>query len=116
MPESHADKVGNRVDAREFKVHLPEGLRRALGDLAAAIHFSEHFDDLMLENLEDWAAGRPLALHGFVASLPAIVEETMKHIAASGDSRAAKALASVQLELQERGFVLERYRGTRPRT
>lgn len=106
---SHSRKVAE-IDARGIEVHFSERVRSAFADLAAAAHFSEHFDGDMLDSVREWGAGRPVSVHEALTSLPLIAEETAKHVRATGDKRAEDAWQEVGLAMSEKGFSLTQAR------
>lgn len=110
MPTEHTRKT-DELDPRQVTVHLSAGVRNAFADLAASVHFSEHFSADMLQTVQDLAAGKTLSVDDIVGTLPIIAAETFKHIHATGDQRAAKAWREISSELLERGFTLSRDRG-----
>jgi hypothetical protein len=109
MSGSHTKKVAE-VDPRSVGVNLSPEVRRALGDLAAAVQFSEHFDGDTLLTLQDLASGKQLSVFDVFTAFPLIAEETFKHIHATGDKLAAAAWHEIGSELLERGFTLANFR------
>jgi hypothetical protein len=109
MPTSHTSKA-TELDPRGVTVHLSAGVQKAFGDLAAAVHFSEHFDGDMYKTLQDLAAGKPTSVDDLIGDLPLLAEETFKHVHATGDKRAAVAWHEIASELVERGFTLAKDR------
>lgn len=108
MPD-HRHKA-TELDARGIEVHFSLKVTQAFRDLAAAVHFSEHFDDGMLRTVQEWAAGKPKSLHGVLISLPLIASETFRHIAATGDQRAREAWDEISAQINEKGFSLTKVR------
>jgi len=93
------------------KVRFSPDMKQALSDLAAAVHFSDHFDPEMGEILENWGAtGKGSNLHGFLGVLPHIAAETFRHIHATGDKRAEEAWSQISALMMENGYILERDR------
>ncbi|HTV55354.1 MAG TPA: hypothetical protein VMI06_10600 [Terriglobia bacterium] len=108
---SHARKTAE-LDARGIEVHFSERVRSAFADLAAAVHFSDHFDPGMLETLQEWTAGKNESLRGVLISLPIIAKETFTHIQATGDKRAEEAWQEICDQIPEKnGFTLVPHRG-----
>jgi hypothetical protein len=107
---SHVRKR-TELDAGGIEVHFSEGVKSAFADLAAAVHFSEHFDGDMRDTLEDWVGGKTNSLHAVLISLPSIAEETFRHIRATGDKRAEEAWREICEQIPENGFTLVPYRG-----
>jgi hypothetical protein len=108
MPD-HRRKA-NELDAGEIDVHFSPRVTQAFRDLAAAVHFSEHFDGDIKKIVEDWAAGKPKSIHGVLVALPSIAGETFKHIAATGDERAQEAWDEIGSQMLENGFTLTKAR------
>ena len=110
MTGSHSRKIAE-LSPGDLRVHFPEALRKSFGDLAAAVQFSEHFDQgHILSIIQDWSSGRTTTVQGFAMALPEIAEETLKHIQATDDERAAQAWEDIKLEIGERSFTLEKIR------
>jgi len=87
-------------------------LTQAFADLAAAVHFSEHFDRDIFDVLKGWGDGKKQSLHGVLIALPSIADETLKHIHATGDERAREAWEEIQRKIaEEKGFSLTSPRG-----
>jgi len=99
-----------QMDPRSVNIQFAPEVQRAFGDLAAAVHFSEHFDGEMLKTVQEWAAGKAASVHDVVTALPVIAQETFKHVHATGDQKAADAWATIGSELLERGFMLDKQR------
>jgi hypothetical protein len=98
------------MDPRNVEIHFSSEVRSAFADLAAAMHFSEHFDGDMLSIVQEWAADKTPSVLDVLTAFPLIAEQTFKHIHATGDQRAEKAWREIGSELLERGFTLEKYR------
>ena len=110
MPTSHARKT-TELDPKGVEVHFSPEVRSAFADLAAAVHFSEHFDGDVYSILQDWAAGKPASVHEVFTALPLIAEETTSHIRKTGDERAVEAWREISLKMPEKGFSLTKGRG-----
>jgi hypothetical protein len=108
MPKSHSRKV-TEIDPRSIVVHFSDAVRSAFGDLAAAIHFSEHFDGDIRNELQDWAKGKPRSIHSVLIAFPCIAEETSKHIRATDDKLAQKAWTEITRQMLKDGFTLTKY-------
>ena len=92
--------------AGEYKVQFSPQVK-----LAAAVHFSEHFDPGILLTLQDWAAGKPTSVHDFFIAMPAIATETFAHVTGTGDKRAAEVWREVGEQLSEQaGYAMTRER------
>jgi hypothetical protein len=105
MSKSHARRVAD-VDPDSILVRLSPEVRNAFGDLAAAIHFSEHFDADMRDEVKDWAVGKPRSIRSVLVAFPCIAEETSRHIRATGDKRAEDAWRAIGRQMLEKGFTL----------
>jgi hypothetical protein len=108
----HAHKAAE-LDARGIEVHFSPRVTSAFADLAAAVHFSKHFDADALSILQDWVAGKCNSVHDVLISLPVIAEETAAHIRATGDKRAEEAWREICLKMSEKGFTLTQERARR---
>lgn len=109
MPD-HRRKA-DELDARAIEVRLSPALTQAFRDLAAAVHFSKHFDDGILRTVQELAEGKPRSLRGLLISLPSIASETFRHIAATGDERAREAWDDIGAQIVEKeGFTLTKVR------
>jgi hypothetical protein len=100
MPKSHAAKV-SQIDPFCVDVHFSEGVRKAFRSLAAAVHFSEHFDPDMRDILDEWASGERTTVYNVLIAFPAIAGEAAKHIAATHDERAQHALTELSSMMAE---------------
>ena len=109
MSGSHSRKA-TQMDPRGVNIHFSPEVQRAFGDLASAVHSSEHFDSEMLKTVQEWAAGKSASVHDVITSLPVIAQETFRHVNATGDSKAAEAWGNIGSELLERGFMLDKQR------
>lgn len=109
VPVSHVGKV-SQSDPRTTLVHLPEGLRDALSDLASAVESSKHFDKDTASMMREWAAGRSLDLEGFVVGLHGIAAELLKHVGATGDGKVRAAWEEIGGQLVEQGFTITKRR------
>jgi hypothetical protein len=98
------------LDPLRISVHLSDDARRAFGDLAAAVHFSDHFDPTICSILEDMAAGKRVTVGGMLCALPEIASETFKHLQATGDERVAEAWHEVSESFSEFRYTLSRDR------
>jgi hypothetical protein len=94
------------LNPKSVKLHLSDEAQRAFGDLAAAAHFSDHFDGLILSVVDDLASGKALSVEDFVTALPVIAEETFRHIHATGDDKAASAWRAIAEGFSEHGLTL----------
>ena len=109
MTKSHTRSI-DKLDPYTLSIDFALDVRQAFGDLAAAVHFSEHFDPDMLLVLQEWAhAARP-AVHDVISTLPAVAEQTFRHIAATQDKRALDAWHELQSALLEGGFSIANIR------
>lgn len=110
MSARHADKA-NEIDPRGVEVRFSAEVRRAFSDLAAAVHFSEHFDRDTLRVVQNWATDKPQSVSGVLSALPSVAEETFEYIHATGDKRAAEAWSEIAKMMPEKGFTLTKHRG-----
>ena len=108
MPD-HQRKA-NELDASEIDVHFSPRVTQAFRDLAAAVHFSEHFDGDIRSIVQDWAQEKPKTVDGVLIALPTIAGETFRHIAATGDERAHEAWEEISSQMNENGFTLTKAR------
>jgi hypothetical protein len=106
---SHARKAAE-IDARDIKVHFPPAVTSAFGELEAAVRSSEHFDADILRIVQDYAAGKTKSVHSALITIPAIAEEKMKHVRATGDTRAEQAWHEIAVQMNEGGFSLTQER------
>jgi hypothetical protein len=81
-------------------------MQAALKDLAASVHFSEHFDPDVQVSLTRLAEGKAKSLHDFLIAIPQIAEETFRHIHATQDERATDAWSAISSQMNENGFSL----------
>jgi hypothetical protein len=82
----------------------------AFSDLAAAVHFSEHFDADMRSILQEWAEGKAPSAHSVLTALPLIAGETFRHIHATNDKKAEEAWAEICGQMSEQGFTFAQKR------
>lgn len=104
MPPGHRSRL-NELDADGIKVHFSSGVKSALADLEAAVHFSEHFDGDAKAILNSWGHEAP-SIHDVMVALPLIAEETFGHVRATGDKRAEDAWRKLCDQMPEHGFTL----------
>ena len=86
-------------DGETLRVRFSPEVTRQFARLVAMVHNSDHFGPEILLELRDRVAGKPVSVRGTIASVAAIVQETMRHVAATGDTRAEEQLESLILEL-----------------
>lgn len=107
LVSTHHRSRATELNPIEIEIHFSPRLMQAFKDLSAAVHFSEHFSPEIRMNLEDWVTKGPRSLHSALTGLPSIAEETIKHIAATGDQRAQEAWDNVDIQMREKnGFTL----------
>jgi hypothetical protein len=109
MHDRHAGRE-NELNPREIKVRFSPEVRSAFADLAAAVHFSEHFDADMRSILQEWAEGKAPTAHSFLTALPLVAEETFRHIHATNDLKAKDAWDEIASQLPEHGFTFAQKR------
>ncbi len=106
MSVSHSRR-SSELDPASILVSFSPQLTQAFADLAAAVHFSQHFDRDIFGIVNDWGQGKTKSLRNVLIALPSIADETLKHIHATGDERAKEAWKQIQLEMaEEKGFSL----------
>ena len=94
------------LDARRIEIRFSPKVQQAYRDLAAAVHFSGHFDPDTYEVLRRWSGDETLALHDVLIAFPLVAAETFLHIQATGDERAKEAWENVCSYMPENGFTL----------
>lgn len=109
---SHARKAAE-INANDIMVQFSPGVRKAFGDLEEAVRGSEHFDGDIHRIVQDYAAGKTKSLHSVLIGLPAIAQETMNHVRATGDMRGELAWDEIASQMNENGFSLTQARGRR---
>lgn len=109
MTKPHLSRVGD-LDPRSTTVDFSPEVRSAFRDLAAAVHFSDHFDPLMLQTVQAWAETQKPSVHDVVTALPILASETFKHIQATGDKAVERIWGNIGSELLEKGFTLQKNR------
>jgi hypothetical protein len=95
------------LDPRTVDVHLSAGVQKAFGDLAAAVHFSEHVDAGIIQTLHDLAGGKALSVDDVLGGLSILAAETIKHVQATGDERPARLWREIASQLVEERFTLK---------
>jgi hypothetical protein len=88
------------------QVQLPPDVRKAFGDLAAAVHLSGQVGEGMIETLNDLVGGKNINLEDLVGSLPLLAAQTIRHVQATGDDRVARAWSEIASHLIEEKFIL----------
>lgn len=103
-----SDRPGKapELDARTIKVSFSPRVKLALSDLAAAVHFSDHFESDIRDALNEWTADKQPSIHDVLIVLPHLASETFRHIHATGDTRAEQAWDEFAGQLNEKGFAL----------
>ena len=105
MHGSHARKK-TELDGRDVEVQFSPRLRHALADLAASLHFSEHFDGDIYGILQSWSEGKRQTVHDILVAFPSVAEEAFRHIEATGDQRTRDAWSEIRTQMPEEGFAL----------
>jgi hypothetical protein len=95
--ERHASGV-QKIDADGVTVQFAPGVVASFARLEALVHDSSHYASDLRLNLQDLATGKPYPIQTALSEMALITLETMKHVRATGDTRAEKALE----ELHER--------------
>lgn len=109
---SHSRKV-SEVNASDIVVQFSPSVTKAFGDLEEAVRGSEHFDLDIHRIVQDYAAGKTKTLHSVLIGLPAIAQETMKHVRLTGDTSAEAAWGEIASQIVENGFSVTQGRGRR---
>jgi hypothetical protein len=109
MHDRHASRE-TELNPREIKVRFSPAVVSAFSDLAAAVHFSEHFDADMRNILQEWAAGKVPSAHSVLTAFPLIAGETFRHIHATNDAKAKEAWDEICGQLSEQGFTFAQKR------
>jgi hypothetical protein len=105
MAKSHRDRASG-LDPKNVQVSFAPEVCEAFGDLAGAVHFSEHFDGDMLKSLHEFAAGKAASVDDVIGILPLLAGEAFRHIRATDDKRALSAWQEIGSTLLEHGFTL----------
>lgn len=105
MTDSHRRKL-EEIDPYKINVRFSPRVKKALADLEAAVHFSEHFDGDAYAMLHGWAHGKAPTVREVLVEFPLIASETFQHIRATNDKRAEEAWDQLSSELLEAGFAL----------
>ena len=99
---AHSERHGARtqkLDADTVKIQCAPELVRSFARLEALVHDSPHYPRELLANLQDLASGKPLHVQTALTEMALITRETMKHMQATGDKRAEKALEELHESL-----------------
>jgi hypothetical protein len=91
LAEKHASRK-QRVNADDVEIKFSPEVVRSLTRLEALLHDSPHYSSDLLENLRDLASGKPQPVQIVLTEMALITRETMRHVQATGDKRAAEAL------------------------
>jgi hypothetical protein len=114
VDNTHAKKVAARktkeINPDELIVRLPEGMRKALGELAAVLEPSGLCDIDAVGQTKELAAGHTRSAYDVVCALPLITQATFEYVHKTGDKRAEAAWMDVITELLEHRFTLEQPR------
>jgi hypothetical protein len=86
---------GTEIDADNATIQFSPVVTRSFARLEAMVHDSPHFSSEIRENLQDLAAGKAFPVHTALTEMGLIAKETMKHVAATGDTRAEQALGDL---------------------
>lgn len=82
----------SEIDPGTLRVQFSDDVIRSLNRIEAAVHDSKHFDSDLLVNLQDLTSGKPIPVSYALSEVALITRETMKHVHATGDTKAAEAL------------------------
>ncbi len=83
---------GTEIDADTARVQFSPVVRKSLARLEALVNDSPTFSPTLVENLHELASGAPYSVHTALTEMALIARETMKHVHATGDTRAKEAL------------------------
>ena len=89
------------MDAMNVSVRFSPEVVRKFARLEAFVHGSQHFDSGLLINLQSLASGKPPTLDLIIPEIAQLASETMRHVQATGDTRAADAFADLTSSLFE---------------
>jgi hypothetical protein len=109
---SHSRKVAE-IDSRDIEVRFSPAVIKAFGDLEESVRGSQHFDSEARRIVQDYAAGKAKSVHDVLIGFPAIAMETMRHVRATGDTRAEMAWEEIAAQINENGFSVSEKRGRR---
>jgi hypothetical protein len=81
------------ISPNDVQVQLSPEMIRRLARLEAHVADSKHFSTEILENLQEYASGKPFSSVSMaLTGIATITQETMNHVNATGDNRALAAL------------------------
>jgi hypothetical protein len=80
------------IDADLAKVQFSPEVVAGFARLEALVHDSPHFNPEIRENLRDLASGKTFDVHLALTEMALIAQNTMRHVTATGDTRAEQAL------------------------
>lgn len=98
--ERHKPKV-RKTDAIDVSVKFSPEVARNFARLEAFVHDSPHFDSGLLINLQSLASGKAPSLNEIIPEMAQLARETMQHVQATGDTRAADALLDLTSSMFE---------------
>jgi hypothetical protein len=96
--DSHVDRHKPKfreVNALDVSVKFSPEVARKFARLEAFVHDSPHFDSGLLINLQSLASGKSPCLDEIIPGMAQLASETMRHVQATGDTRAADALSDL---------------------
>lgn len=91
----------SEMESYDLVVKFPPKVLHHFNRLAVFVEGSEHFSPEILENLQDYAHGKPQDVQRAMSGIAHVVQEAMKHIHATGDKRAQQALDGLMYEIME---------------
>jgi hypothetical protein len=94
------------LDPRSVTIDFAPEVRRAFGDLAAAVD-SSNFDADIHDIVRGWAASEKPNVYDVLTAFPRIAAETFEEIHATGNARAENAWLDLSCALIDRGFTLD---------
>jgi hypothetical protein len=87
----HATRA-QKIDADTARIQFSPEVVRSFARLEALVHDSTHYAPDLLVNLQELASGKHYPVHMALNEMALITRETMKHVHATGDTRAEQAL------------------------
>ena len=98
IAKTHASRH-RKLDLDDVQIQLAPEVLRSLSRIEALVHDSSHFDKDLLVNLQGLTSGKPIPVQMALTEVGLITRETMKHVHATGDKRAAEALSDLHNQL-----------------
>lgn len=95
---AHARRA-TEIDKSTVTLTFSEDVLRAMRRLEATVHDSDHFSPEILENLQHYASGKPIPVDSALSGMVHVTQEAMKHIHATGDKLAERALDEFKTQM-----------------